>query len=308
MVDPREIIDFYRMREPRLTRPFGETLVGVTATNTAHGIGDTVILSALPRAGSLQGTSVSIYSPSEHFDVLCSFNPFFKFKLHTFHVCASSLVFNYDLGNGHFTQRLQRAFGLDPEIVPRGCIVPPPGSTRRDNAVVVHLEAGRWAEWQRARIHPRAREVYPETRQAIQEFIHSRKDLSFFEVGSRSSGLHGVEDWTGLPLAETITKMSGCSYFVGIMSGPMHVAAALGLRMVVIVNFPSAEQICLPTLVDIDLIESEWFYPQSVILHQEGEGRFVKKVSSGNLSRAIDGHLYPYWSSKYLELIREPLG
>src|SRR5437870_1947188 len=89
------------------------------------------------------------------------------------------------------------------------------------------------------------------------------------------------------------------------MSGPMHIAAALNLKLVVIVNFPPAHKICLPTLVDIDQIEAEWFYPQSVILHQDTDSKFVKLVSAENLKRAIDGELYPYWSSRYLDLIYE---
>jgi hypothetical protein len=304
VITEQDIIDFYSSRDPRRTLPFGAPLAEITLTNTALGIGDTVVLSALPRAALAEGKDVSIYSASEHFDTLCSFNPYFQFRLYTFHACASSLVYNYNLGNGHYVQRLQRAFGLTPEREPRGCIVVS-GSSKWAQNVVVHLEPGRWAEWQRVHIHPRAREIYPETKLAIQQFIDARKDLSFFEVGKESSGLRNVNSWVGLSLAETIRRMSTCEYFIGLMSGPMHIAAALNLKLIVIVNFPPATQICVPTLLDIDLIESEWFYPQSVILHQEGEGKFVQRVSPANLMRAIDGQLYPYWSSRYLDLIYE---
>ena len=89
------------------------------------------------------------------------------------------------------------------------------------------------------------------------------------------------------------------------MSGPMHLAAALNIKLVCITNFPPPELICLPTLKDIDQVESEWFYPQSVILHEDGDGTFVKQVSAENLQRTLDGYLYPYWSNRYLPLIEE---
>jgi len=91
------------------------------------------------------------------------------------------------------------------------------------------------------------------------------------------------------------------------MSGPLHIAVALRLKVVTITNFPDPTDIYLPTLKDVDLIESEWFYPQSAILHQEGEGELVAEFSLQNLERAINGDIYPYWSERYLCLIEEQL-
>jgi len=81
----------------------------------------------------------------------------------------------------------------------------------------------------------------------------------------------------------------------------------LNIKLICITNFPPPELICLPTLKDIDQVESEWFYPQSVILHQDGDGTFVKQISAENLQRALDGDLYPYWSNRYLPLIEEQI-
>jgi len=306
MVDERRIIEFYRTRHARPSLTFGEPLSGITLNNTAQGLGDTIILSDLPRAATAANRAVTIFSNSSHFDTLCSFNPYYEYGVRTFHACASSMVANYDLGNGHFFQRLERAFGISPELVPRGCVVVD-GSLRQPDRVVIHLEPGSWAKWQRRHIHPRARQIYPETRIELQSFVLSQRHLQFFEVGNTSSGLVGVEDWTGLPLDETIRRMATCEYFVGIMSGPIHIAAALNLKLVTIVNFPKASEIVLPVLKDIDQVEAEWFYPQSVILHQERDGSIVKKVSANNLSRAFNGELYPYWSDRYLPLIFERL-
>jgi hypothetical protein len=41
------------------------------------------------------------------------------------------------------------------------------------------------------------------------------------------------------------------------------------------------------------------------VVHQDGDGIFVKQVSAENLQRALDGDLYPYWSNRYLPLIVE---
>ncbi|PWI54424.1 hypothetical protein B5K03_09570 [Rhizobium phaseoli] len=172
--------------------------------------------------------------------------------------------------------------------------------------MILHFEPGSWVEWQRKHIHPRAREIYPSTLRAIQKFIFHRRDLVFAEIGTSRSGLVGVSDWTGLSLETTIHQMAGCEYFLGITSGPLHLAAALGLKIVNIVNFPSATEICLPVLKDVDTIEAEWLYPHSIILHQEESGKFVKKLSFRTLQQAFDGELYPYFSDRYLHLINEP--
>jgi hypothetical protein len=116
-----------------------------------------------------------------------------------------------------------------------------------------------------------------------------------------SRGLPATQRRQGRIAASDFTKKSAQQF------GPLHVAAALNVNIICITNFPPAEMICLPALKDIDQVESEWFYPQSVILHQDGEGPFVKQLSLENLQRALDGDLYPYWSDRYLPLIKEQL-
>jgi hypothetical protein len=130
--------------------------------------------------------------------------------------------------------------------------------------------------------------------------------MEFYEVGAHFSGLDSVGNWTGLPLEQSIRNMATCQYFIGILSGPLHLAIALGLK-VININFPAPSRIYLPVLKDIDLVETEWLYPQSVLLHQDGEGELVARFSLTNLERAINGDLYPYWSDRYLPLIHEKL-
>ena len=83
--------------------------------------------------------------------------------------------------------------------------------------------------------------------------------------------------------------MSKCEYFLGIDSGPMHMAAGLGLKSIVIIN-NTGNNIYLPRIKECDIPNSEWLYPQNVHL---------------NLSRAFNGEIYPYFSEDYLSLYFE---
>ncbi len=303
-LDKSRIIAFYKKcsRKERLRLPC--SLEHFTLTNTPLGLGDTIILTHLPRIASKFRRQASVYIPNSYFETVMRFNPYHTSYISPFWVAADKLKYYYDLGNGHFIQRLQRAFGFEPELAPHGCLVVPDISTQA-GWVVLHFEPGPHVNWQRTYVHQRARQVYPENMLVLQEFITRHPNLRFAEVGFRFSGLEGVENWTGLDLEETIRRIARCEYFIGIMSGPLHIAAALGLKIITIINFPHPTMICLPTIKDIDVVESEWFYPQSVLLHQEGEGEFVQNFSSQNLERAFDGELYPYWSDAYLSLIYE---
>jgi len=301
-IAPDSIVDHYQRLErgpkPRLDVP----LEIVTLTNTGHSLGDTVVLTDLPRAAAARGQTASVFSQSAHFTTLMSFNPHFEERVFPFWAAADRLIAVFDLGNGHTFQRLRRAFGYAVDDKPAGCLVVPaqPGTERR---FVIHLEPGRHADWQREQVHARARQVYPETLAAIQRFVSAHPEYEFFEIGGKRSPLEGVADATGRPLAETIDLMASCGYFLGIISGPLHLAAALGLRLITIINFPEPQQVVLPTLKDAGVIESEWLYPQSVILHQEGAGGTVSAFGRDSLEEAVAGELYPYWSDEYLSLI-----
>ena len=305
-IDEAAIIQYYRSVRSRSRPSLPTTIDGMLLTNTAQGLGDTVILTSLPRAAFENGREVPIFSQSQHFSILTKYNPFYKPKITPFWASADPLVYCYNLGNGHFMQRLHRAWGLPPDLQPHGCVELPKRSTP-PRGVILHFEPGSHVAWQRLHVHPRAREIYPETFAAIQHFIVTHSDMCFFEIGTRPSGLYGVEDCTGLDLEETLFKMESCEFFLGIMSGPLHLAAALGLKIITIVNFPQASQIVLPVLIDVDVVESQWLYPQSVILHQDQDGILAKRFSYENLVRAFAGEIYPYWSDRYLPLLLEKI-
>jgi hypothetical protein len=304
MVDESLILAFYRRESPQQKYELPCPLTNFTLMNKNPGLGDTVIITDLPRIAAKHGRKEYIYSGSRFFYQLTTFNPYYEPGFAPFFADADLLNSVYSLGNGHFIQRLQRAYGFEPELRPSGCV-------HVENAVnrgraVFHFEPGRSARDQK-HIHPLPRQIYKENMRLLQRLVHDRRDMEFFEVGSHFSGLDSVGDWTGLPLEQTIRKMASCEYFIGIMSGPLHLAIALGLKVINIINFPAPSRIYLPVLKDIDLVETEWLYPQSVLLHQDGEGELVARFSLANLERAINGDLYPYWSDRYLSLIHEKI-
>lgn len=264
------------------------------------------MLTDLPRAAAAREELITVFSTSQFFKTLMRFNPHYREGITPFCIAADVLVDQYDLGNGHYIQRLRRAYGYEVEDKPRGCLTAT-GAQRASRRVALHFEAGAHSDWQRQHIHPQARLLSTETKAVIQQFISAHGDWDFIQVGRSSLEWEGVRDLTDIPLAQTIHELAQCEYFLGIMSGPLHIAAALEVKIVTIVNFPPAELIYLPTLVDVGQVEAEWFYPQAVLLHQEGEGKLVPKISLRNLERAFHGEIYPYWSDNYLSLVHEPL-
>lgn len=307
--DEDKILRFYRcaVQNQKAEAP---DLYEKALSNTPRGLGDTLVFSHLPMVGASQGKPRFIHAnPDEHrhFEPLMKFNPYYMPKPDNFGVVmADELYQKFDCGNGHLIQRLQRAFGLESVIKPQPYIhFPMPKVNRR---VMLHFEAGGpHSGWQRTHLHPRARQLYPESRSIIQEFIDSHPELEFFQIGKEVQNFRRVRNMTEPTLEEVIKIMATCELFIGIISGPMHMASALGLRSIVIINFPPAPLIFLPTLVDIDQVESEWFYPQNVHLHQESEGPQVKRLSRRTLEDAYQGKVYPYWDDRFLGLIHERL-
>jgi hypothetical protein len=66
---------------------------------------------------------------------------------------------------------------------------------------------------------------------------------------------------------------------------------------------PNVNNLFLPVLVDSGSEDMNWLYPQNVHLFQNGENPLVPKLSFDNLLKSINGEVYPFWDSKYLDLI-----
>lgn len=305
--DTDAICAFYSTAERRPKIPVGQRFVGHDLVNTPAGLGDATILTALPSSFRANHRSNRIWAPFPGFDEMAAVIPdYLEAAQDSKRVAADVLQNHYDMGNGHIIQRLHRAMGMTAPVLPAGHLQVPGDKVK--GRVALHFCPGRHANWQRKNIHERARQIYPETAAALQEFMGIHTEMEFVEVGEAPMGLvQGALDNTGLPLIGTMKVLKTCEYFIGIMSGPMHLATALGCKGIIIINFPDPTKIFLPTLVDIDQVESEWFYSQNVHLHQEGEGQQVKQFSLNNLERAFAGELYPYWTHRYLNLINECL-
>lgn len=295
---------FYR-RFPDKRRRKAPQLGPFTLTNIPTGIGDCVVLLESVWAGYHESKVVPAWSASSHWSALSKFGAPLPITHHPVYVALCEAVAAWDLGAGHTTQRARRLLGMSVPACPKEWMRAP-GVRRVPGRVSFHFEAGPHAEWQRIHIHPRARQVYPQTWVALREFIKERKDLSFVEVGkTRFLPIDEVEDGTNRSLEETVRLMSECEYHIGLISGPMHLAQALGSKVIAILNFPRPCQLMLPNIKSIGVVEEEWLYPNQVVLHQEEDSPHWPRLTARTLSEAIDGGVYPYWSDKVAEELHE---
>jgi len=296
-----DVIRFYADRSSR--KPPNEFIFEPeerTLTNTPTGIGDAVMLTDIERSANHSGSQATSWLCCEAFDCLRRLNPYHRDIQQVQWVSISAMQARYDLGPGHTFQRIQRMFGLPVQIVPSGCIVVPerPVSGR----VSLHLVPGAHAQYQ-TQFHPRPRQVYHENLKVIRQFINTHQELSFFEVGGNVLG-DIVPNMHGASLKSTIHEMAKCVLHIGIVSGPYHIAQALGVRTIVILNFPNPWELMLPVLRNVDIVEAEWLYPSSHILHQDEDSLHWPKFSLRNLERAYHQETFPYDNPmKFMNLI-----
>ncbi len=274
-----------------------------TLTNTPTGMGDSVMMTDLPRAAALARRSGSCYLSSTHFRDIIQYNPYYVDKHHPVWLSLSSMQIGYDLGPGHNFQKTRRMFGLPVDPRPSGCIIVP--GVEKRNRVSLHFEPGVHANAQRVIYHPRAREVYPENLNIIRQFIAAHPELEFFEVGGTVLA-DTVPNIAHLPLPSVVREMASCSLHLGIISGPYHIANALGVRTIVIINFPHPSSFMLPCMKNVDVVESEWLYPQSHVLHQDEDSAHWPKFSLKTLEMAYHGETYPYEDpTPFLQLVNK---
>lgn len=302
-----DLVRAYWRKQPELKLPAVPCLDGAVLSSLCTGLGDTLMLTDVPRAS--RGT-VPVFSVAGHFRPLMKWNPWWKdsgVAGQLLLVNAPTVVRHYATGNGHYLQRLRRAFRLPVDPVPRGCLAWK--GHRWPKRVVMHFEAGPHARWQRQNIKAGARQLSRQSRLEIEKWVAQERGLEFIMVGRPPEGgpLKGVRCVKTPTLDDLVNRVGECGWFVGIVSGVMHLATAMQLRCVVLVDFPEAHRIMLPTLKQTGQLEEEWLYPQNCHLHQEGDGPLVKRLSVDNMKRAMDGELYPYWRADYAELVEERL-
>jgi hypothetical protein len=303
MKAPEDIIIEHYRRLRKHPNPVAQFAPEHTLTNTAIGLGDTIILTDVLRAS--QGRQ-RVWSGSPHWNQYQEFLPYPLQDSHTVQISACHLIRQFDCGNGHKIQRLRRAFGYPVDDTPASFLLT--DIAPHPNRVFIHYEpAARPSSWQRKFVHPRAREVYPSTRFEIQRFIFAHPEYEYISIGYEDPHIQGAVWIKTNSTGELIKLIATGSYYIGITSGPLHVAAALGLKAIVLINFPTPDKVILPCLVPTDVTDEEWLYPQHVHLHQDAGGPLAPKFSYDNLERAFNGEIYPFFSNKHLSLIHEKL-
>jgi hypothetical protein len=245
--------------------------------NTPNGLGDSLILSSVIGHKKVNNKLLE--------DLGSKFNLFSEGSFTNDLGLDIAEISNYNWGGGHCTQRIQRGLGLPVSTLPKPYL----GNIECNpfkGYVFVHMENN--TDWKR--------NLPNSLNGSIKDHIKS-----FFYLNEKLTPYYFDNN---LPLPLLFSIMSKCEYFLGIDSGPMHLASALGLKSIIIINNPD-NNIYLPKIKECDIPNSEWLYPQNVHLNSQGENPLVPEFSIDNLSKAFNGEVYPYFSQEYLPLYFE---
>ena len=289
----KDVVEFWRNKRQIPRRPhIALDHRTTTLTNTPNGLGDTIVLTSVIPASKGAAT---VWMNNQHWPTLRRHMPLCHDFQHVNWVSLCAAGEQMELGGGHKTQRACRLFALPEPRVPKGYMVRP-DVKRSMSKVTIHLDPGPHADSQRRVEHPRARLIGPPELSAIRQFIDDHPDVEFFEIGAKPFLQHDrVQNCTGMSLDKTIMLMSQCGWHMGILSGPTHLAAALDMRIITITTMPKPSELMLPSLIDNGVVECEWLYPQSCVLHQEVDSPHMPLCTPSNLNRAWDGDVWPYW-------------
>ncbi len=242
--------------------------------NTPNGLGDSLILSSVIGHKKVNNKLLE--------DLGSKFNLFSEGSFTNDLGLDIAEISNYNWGGGHCTQRIQRGLGLPVSTLPKP-ILGNIGYNPLKGYVFVHLEND--TDWKR------------NLPNSMDESI-KKEIIKFFDNNHYLTPYYFKND---LPLPMLFSIMSKCEYFLGIDSGPMHLASGLGLKSIIIINNPD-NNIYLPKIKECDIPNSEWLYPQNVHINTMGENPLVPKFSIDNLKKAFEGEIYPYFSHEYLDL------
>jgi hypothetical protein len=186
----------------------------------------------------------------------------------------------------HLFQKIRKAAGLDYSQPPRPFLFPAAVPKDARPTVCCSFDVGGAAAAERDFAHPRAREFYPEHRASFQKVVDELAGkLRFVDVGAACAGFANVEDRSGLPIAQVIGTMQRCHAYFGVHSGLMHVAAALRLPSVIVLNFPAPELIRFP--YEEHAYHIDWLYPYNTHLHEDRGAGAVRLVSYASVMESI---------------------
>lgn len=273
--------DFYSQQRTYKTkgRTFSEKVISsgvidLQKSGDGAGLGDSIILTAALPHVKINNSILRTIGKNRLTDEFNSTEPTVN--------CSEISESNW--GGGHCTQRIQRALGLEPSIKPSGKIKRL--SAFHKNRVFVHLATH--TDWKRQ----------------IPNTLDDRVKSDIFKFFNQNLEYNPFYFNNNLELDVLTEIMESCEFFLGIDSGPMHLAAALELKSIIVINSPS-NSIMLPKIRECEIPNSEWLYPQNIHLNTLAENPLVPNFSLDNLRKAFRGEIYPYWSDEYLSLYFE---
>lgn len=283
------LIDYYKNnRNLRPSRPRIEPCD--TLTSISRALGDAVNYSGFFEYAFKQDKLRYGITRNSYVMILKDFNPYINIGTGK-RLFKSEDLGKYDWGNGNLLQRFCRSMGVEPPTIPRGFIGVKNLQVERQR-IGFSFTTGNSAFHKTNYQHPR--QIYPRNLFLFQKFINQHPEYEFVEFGKESIGLKGVTSRCGLTIEETIPLMATCGHFITLNSGLMHVALALKIPTVAIVNIPSIEKFYLPELIEFPIEDLSWFAPQTHILHQDGGNALVPPFSLKNLEKALHQETYPF--------------
>lgn len=271
------LTSFYQKQftKKRVVPPF---LKHSSISNDAHGLGDTVILTPFLDIKHVRSEAPSL-------STLIKYN---RRPPREYNWFSSPSVINiseyakYNWGGGHAIQRIARALGLPEIYKPKG-VLDSLKPTSIANRIGYHVDRGTQK--------------------------HTSLSSTALSIFDSYKGDHDEYEWHNLASFTDTTNLEGlinflstCEYFIGINSGPMHLAAALGIKSIIIVNDPSPELLYLPRIKEVEISDLEWLYPQNVHLHTGGSNELVPFFNEDSLVDALNGNVYPYFKDDFLDI------
>jgi hypothetical protein len=302
------LVKFYSSKQSsrqQIDCSFLQNTANLSVYTLNPGLGDAIVLTSL----SKNQKNYCLYSPNKHWETLIKFNQNLNKDPVGDRFIRTELLEFFDLGNGHLHQRLQRAFGLEQDLIPKGYLYPTKQIQKNKRKIAICFSTGNSGLDLISVGFKNPRRLDESAEIEIKKFIES-SDYEFVELGSkRMFEYENVKDFTGKTVEDSLNELSSCEYFIGLNSGFMNAAAALSIKSIILLNVPKIEDLYLPVIKDFYDETSrsgqdiQWLFPQNVFLHQHGENKLVPIVSCDNIKKALNGEVYPFWKTDYLDLI-----
>lgn len=299
------IINFYKDKvncKPDLDLSGIRAMKSIDLTTLNIGLGDAIITSSVTNDDS---KDIVVASANKHWQTLKKFNRKFAIEARSPKMMPLERLEMFNVGNGHLAQRLQRALGINIERIPKPYLIPTKEVSQKKYKIGLHFTTGPSAWDLLASGFQLPRQLEESGKEEILKFIDT-SNYEFIEFGGKKTIFHDkVQDFTKKSIEDTLNEIASCEYFIGLNSGFMSAAAAFNVKGIIVVNAPKVEHLYLPILVTWKVEDMNWLYPQNVHLHQNGENELVPKLTKDNIQKAIDGNIYPYWKTDYLDLVFE---